>query len=157
MCSCQVSAERLKTCFTGPSSEQIRLLWVVRCLYSYFEKGCRKKYTRQSRKVLWVRMAREAIVVCLRVSGSTATVSGIVYWSYPIFPFGILACTFFPTTFLEIAVYFKRLRTTRALVKIGTREEGFSPPTECHRRFSRALAYSAGSSILKECERPLVA
>ena len=24
------------------------------CLYSYFEKGCRKKYTRQSRKVLWV-------------------------------------------------------------------------------------------------------
>ena len=67
MCSCQVSAERLKTCFTGPSSEQIRLLWVVRCLYSYFEKGCRKKYTRQSRKVLWVRIAREAIVVSLRV------------------------------------------------------------------------------------------
>ena len=23
-------------------------------IYSYFEKGCRKKYTRQSRKVLWV-------------------------------------------------------------------------------------------------------
>ena len=24
------------------------------CIYSYFEKGCRKKCTRQSRKVLWV-------------------------------------------------------------------------------------------------------
>ena len=37
--------------------------------------------------------------------GSTATVSGTVNWSYPILPFGIVACTFFPTTFLEIAVY----------------------------------------------------
>ena len=25
--------------------------------------------------------------------------------SYPTLPFGIVACTFFPTTFLEIAVY----------------------------------------------------
>ena len=30
--------------------------------------------------------------------------SGTVYWSYPIFSFGIVVCTFFPTTFLEIAV-----------------------------------------------------
>ena len=37
--------------------------------------------------------------------GSTATVSGTVYWSYPTLPFGIFPCTFFPTTFLEIAVY----------------------------------------------------
>ena len=36
--------------------------------------------------------------------GSTATVLGTGYWSYPILPFGIVACTFFPTTFLEIAV-----------------------------------------------------
>ena len=35
----------------------------------------------------------------------TATVSGTVYWSYPILPFGIVACTFLPTTFPEIAVY----------------------------------------------------
>ena len=27
-----------------------------------------------------------------------------VYWSYPIFPFGIVTSAFFPTTFLEIAV-----------------------------------------------------
>ena len=31
--------------------------------------------------------------------------SGTGYWSYPILPFGIVACTIFPTTFLEIAVY----------------------------------------------------
>ena len=37
--------------------------------------------------------------------GSTATVSVTVYWSYPTLPFGIVECTFFPTTFLEIAVY----------------------------------------------------
>ena len=36
---------------------------------------------------------------------STAIVSGAVYWTYPILPFGIVPCTFFPTTFLEIAVY----------------------------------------------------
>ena len=28
-----------------------------------------------------------------------------VYWSYPILPFGIVACTVFATTFPEIAVY----------------------------------------------------
>ena len=31
--------------------------------------------------------------------------SGTVYWLYPILPFGIVACTMFPITFLEIAVY----------------------------------------------------
>ena len=50
--------------------------------------------------------------ICLRVHrkaakvGSTATVSGTVYWSYPILPFGIIACTFFPTIYLKIAVYY---------------------------------------------------
>ena len=28
-----------------------------------------------------------------------------VYWLYPILAFGIVACTVFPKTFLEIAVY----------------------------------------------------
>ena len=59
------------------------------------------------------RMAQEAVDVCLRVLkesnkrsfDSYLTVSGTVYWSYPILPFGIVACTFLPTTFLEIAVY----------------------------------------------------
>ena len=37
--------------------------------------------------------------------GSTATVSETVYRSYPILPFRIVACTFSPTTFLEIAVH----------------------------------------------------
>ena len=35
----------------------------------------------------------------------TATVPGTVYWSYQILPFGIVACTFLPTAFLEIAAY----------------------------------------------------
>ena len=72
----------------------------------------------------FARMAREAMDLCLQVLtasnnsrfdtraiigsimalGSTATVSGTWYWSYPTSPFGIVVCTFFPTTFLEIAV-----------------------------------------------------
>ena len=36
--------------------------------------------------------------------GLTATKSGTVYWSYPTLPFGIVACTVLPITFLEIAV-----------------------------------------------------
>ena len=92
--------------------------------YSYFEKGCLKKCTRQSRRVLWVVLSvlffkeiwkngtgghghmfasakgkRQKYVLQLQSSGR-------VYWSYPISPFGIVACTFFPTTVLEIAVYF---------------------------------------------------
>ena len=31
--------------------------------------------------------------------------SETVYWPYPILRFGIVACAFFPTTFLEKAVY----------------------------------------------------
>ena len=49
--------------------------------------------------------------ICLRVLNElnksrfdSYTVSGTVYWSYPTLPFGIVACSFVPTTFLEIAV-----------------------------------------------------
>ena len=47
------------------------------------------------------KMVREAMDLCLKVLrkatklSSTATVSGTVYWSYPILPFGIVVCTFF--------------------------------------------------------------
>ena len=91
-------------------------------VYSYFEKGCRKKCTRQSRKVLWV--VSSALFfqevwkngtgghghLFTRAKGKQQKYvrqlqpSGIVYWWYSILPFGIVACTFFPTTFLEIAV-----------------------------------------------------
>ena len=43
--------------------------------------------------------------------GSTASVSETVYWSYPILPFGIVVCTFFPTAFLEIVVYTCKINT----------------------------------------------
>ena len=39
------------------------------------------------------------------LNGSRPQCQQQVYWSYPILPFGIVACTVFPTTFLEIAVY----------------------------------------------------
>ena len=102
---------------------------VLNCLI----KGICDYYTAISRKVVgkserdnaerycgwfWVhfsskkfaRMAREAVDVCLQLlkERNNATVSGTGYWSYPILPFGIVACAyFFPTTFLEIAVYIK--------------------------------------------------
>ena len=76
--------------------------------YSYFEKGRRKKCTRQSRIVLWVvfsslffkeiwkngKMGHGYMSAGAEVS-STAAVWGTVYWSYRILPFGIVACTFF--------------------------------------------------------------
>ena len=43
--------------------------------------------------------------VCEWKVQSIATVSEIVYWSYPILLFGIVAWIVFPTMFLEIAVY----------------------------------------------------
>ena len=91
-------------------------------IYSYFEIGCRIKCTRQPRsKVIWVVLSSpffkeiwkngtrdhgRYVCECWRKAtkvGSIATVSGTVYWSYPILPFGIVVCTFFLTTFLEIA------------------------------------------------------
>ena len=91
-------------------------------IYSYFEKGYWKKCRRQSRKVLWVRfwvhcswkkfarMARETINLCLRLLkksgksnfGSYSVRNSVLIISY--LPFGIVACTFFPTTFFEVAV-----------------------------------------------------
>ena len=80
--------------------------------FAYFEKNCRKKCTQQSRKYrgwFWVnwsskkieRMTREAIDACLRVLkeskkvGSTATVSGTVYWWDSMLPSGLTHAHFF--------------------------------------------------------------
>ena len=86
---------------------------------------CRKKCTRQSLKVLWVVLsalffkeiwkngteghghmfasAKGKKQQYVRQLQSSRT----MYWSYPILSFGIDVCTFLPTTFLEIAVWFK--------------------------------------------------
>ena len=82
-------------------------------VHSYFEKGCQKKGTRQSRKVLWVVLSllffKEIWKNSTRSHGHMFASakekqqkkvrqllsSGTVYWSYPILPFGIVACTFF--------------------------------------------------------------
>ena len=92
-------------------------------LYSYFEKGCWKKCTRQSRKVLWVVLSslffkeiwKNGTRGCGRMFARAKEKQRKKFlqlqcqkqcsWSYPILPFGIVACTFLPTTFLEIAVY----------------------------------------------------
>ena len=79
-------------------------------IYSYFEKGCWIKCTRQPRNVSWWSWVHCFSTKVTKV-GSTATVSGTGYWSYPILSFGIVACTFFPTTFLEIAVWPGGVRT----------------------------------------------
>ena len=71
----------IQPCFPSPhkkkNSRQFTADFIA--MYSYFEKGCRKKCTRQSRKVLWVilrslffkesqnRMAWEAMDLCLQV------------------------------------------------------------------------------------------
>ena len=92
--------------------------------YSYFKKGCRKKCTRQTRKALWVvfeftvlqrnleELARKAMKMCLRVlkesnksrfdsySRQEQCIDHIPYYLS-----GLSRAHFFPTTFLEIAVY----------------------------------------------------
>ena len=79
-------------------------------VHSYFEKGCRKKCTRQSWKVLCVvlwslffkEIWKNGTRGCGRMFARVKGKQGTVHWSYLILPF---ACTFLPTTFLEIAVY----------------------------------------------------
>ena len=44
------------------------------------------------------RMAQKAMDVCLQMLKESNKC-----WSYPTLPFGVVMCTFFPTTFLEIA------------------------------------------------------
>ena len=53
--------------------------------------------------------------------------SGTVYWSYPILPFGIVACTFLPTTFLEIAVYILRLTHPQHIAVSGGTKKRIHP------------------------------
>ena len=98
-------------------------------MYSYFEKVCRKKCTRQPRKVLWVVLSslffKEIWRNCTRGHGrlfarakeskkksrfdSYSVRNSVLIISHS--TFGIVACTFLPTTFLKIAVY-RRFRAS---------------------------------------------
>jgi len=128
-------------------------------VYSYVEKGCRKKCTWQSRKVLWMvlnasffkevwkndtrrhgRTFASAKRKATKVS-STAAVSWTVYWSHPIISFGIVACTSFPTTFLEIVCsisnqyFWKRTsRKSQPLEWKKGQKEGFFAPNKLENR-----------------------
>jgi len=91
-----------------------------RNVYSYFEKSCRKKCTRQSRKVLWVncsskkfeRIARDAMdiyLLVLKKSNESRLDSCCrqeqCIGHIPYYLSRLSRAHFFPTTFLEIAVY----------------------------------------------------
>ena len=97
----------------------LRLKNATSFLYSYFEKGCQKKCTRQSWKVLWVAL-RALFFKEIWKNGKGghwymfASIKGkqqkkirqlqslrTVNWSYPILPFRIVAYAFLLKTFLE--------------------------------------------------------
>ena len=90
--------------------------------YSYFERGCRKNCSRQSRKVLCVvlyslffkeilKNAREAMDICLRLLkesnkrsfDSFSVINSVLIISHS-YLLGLSCAYFFPKTFLEIAV-----------------------------------------------------
>ena len=92
----------------------LRYCWLQ--IYSYFDQGCRKKCTRQSRKGIVGgfegTVLQRNLKECYRkpqtyvyeysrkatkVGLTASVVSNSV--SYPIFPFRIVACTFLATTF----------------------------------------------------------
>ena len=98
-----------------------RLLLCMCNIYSYFEKGCRKKCTWQALKVLsvvlnslffkeiWKNGTRDHRHMFAVAKGKQQTYVWQLHCqerrqSYPILPFRVVACTFLPTTFLEIAV-----------------------------------------------------
>ena len=101
---------------SNTSQSQPLRMW--HCAHSYFEKGCRKKCTRQSPKVLLVVLStlffnskknkiierepmnvRELNFRKVTKVDLTATTSGALYWSYPVLLFGIVACKFFRQPF----------------------------------------------------------
>ena len=73
-----------------------KALWVV--LSSLFFREIWKNWHKRPWKCVCERKGKQQKWVWQLQS------SGTVYQSYPILPFGIVACTLFPTTFLEIAV-----------------------------------------------------
>ena len=109
----------------------------------YFEKGCRKKSTRQSQMLLWVfrvhcssktfeRMAREAMDIRLRVLeesnksrfDSYSARNSILCWSYAILPVGIVTCTFFRSfrkrrgKFIAMLLHYQCLKSAKSWVRL---------------------------------------
>ena len=117
--SFNITCKELKIAQIAQLNQPFQLLHLVHI--QLFRERLSKKSIRQSRKVLWVVLSspffKEIWKNGIRGRGRmfahakgkqevlTAKVSGTVYWSYPILTFGIVAYTFLPTTFLEIAVY----------------------------------------------------
>ena len=121
---------RISDAFEAENVHVISVAKLIRLntiICSYFEKGCRRKCTRQSRKVLWVvlsplsskkfdRMAGEAVDICLRVLNESN--KSYRFDSYSIrnsvlllshFTFRDCRVHIFSDNFLEIAVINTRL------------------------------------------------
>ena len=108
--SFNIACKELKIAQIAQLNPSFQLLHLVHI--HLFRESCRKKSTRQSRKVLWVVLSspffKEIWKNGIRGSGRmfahakgkqevlTTKVTGTVYWSYPILTFGIVACTFLP-------------------------------------------------------------
>ena len=54
LCACMRNKYPWRSEFVGKVSAAVFMYKAAKHRYSYFEKSCRKKCTRQSRKVLWV-------------------------------------------------------------------------------------------------------
>ena len=112
-------------------------------IYSYFEKGCQKKCTRQTRKVLWVVLSsllfkeiwkngtRGHGRMFARAKGKRVRqlqcqeqcIDHIPY--YP--SYCRVHCTFFPTSFLEIAVYYELTMAWSPVDLISLRDRALRP------------------------------
>ena len=106
-----------------PKWQAVKMIFFAPWTYSYFEKGCRKKCTRQCWKVLWVVLndqfsneiwkndTRDHWRKFVSTNGKQQKYFKQLHCQEQcidhishILPFGIVACTVFPTTFLKIAV-----------------------------------------------------
>ena len=136
-------------------------------VYSYFEKGCRKKCTRQSRKALWVVLSSlffkeiwknwyerpwKCVCDCWRKAtkvGSTATVvrNSVLIISH--ITFRNCRVHIFPTTFLETAVFLGK----RGTLKQRMSRAGASPLQWCSRRNMSKKNKIFISKITGKCRR----
>ena len=112
-------------------------------IYSYFEKGCRKKCTRQTRKVLWVVLSsllfkeiwkngtRGHGRMFARAKGKRVRQLQCQEQCIDHIPYYLsycrVHCTFFPTSFLEIAVYYELTMAWSPVDLISLRDRALRP------------------------------
>ena len=152
--------------------------------YRYFEKGCREKCTRQrpSRKVLWVALGwmfskeiwkngkrghRRVFAIAKgkqqRKIRQLQCQEQRIGRSYPILPFRIVACKFFLTTFLEIAVFKRHCRDCLighlhdGVISVYLRKEFNCDRTFLrHQNGRRFIVWNTNMADIRSCETALI-